>query len=84
MIKKVGSGSGGLDAAGLGGSVPATWGECVVAKIRWGLTADDRELQALKVYAGPGVTEPPGILDLYAFSPSRRARRTLRRVATAD
>ncbi|WP_424570620.1 hypothetical protein [Streptomyces sp. CH-036] len=49
-----------------------------------GLTADDRELQALKVYVGPGVTEPPGILDFYTFSPSRRARRTLRRVATAD
>ncbi|MFD8298779.1 (2Fe-2S) ferredoxin domain-containing protein [Streptomyces bauhiniae] len=26
---------------------------------------------------GPGVTEPPGILDLYAFSPSRRVRAEL-------
>ncbi|MFE9610923.1 (2Fe-2S) ferredoxin domain-containing protein [Streptomyces sp. NPDC006012] len=26
---------------------------------------------------GPGVTEPPGILDLYAFSPSRRVRTEL-------
>jgi hypothetical protein len=23
---------------------------------------------------GPGIAEPPGILDLYAFSPSRRVR----------
>ncbi|WP_446042150.1 (2Fe-2S) ferredoxin domain-containing protein [Streptomyces sp. SID1121] len=26
---------------------------------------------------GPGVTDPPGILDLYAFQPSRRIRREL-------
>ncbi|MFF1279699.1 (2Fe-2S) ferredoxin domain-containing protein [Streptomyces sp. NPDC058299] len=26
---------------------------------------------------GPGLTEPPGILDLYAFSPSRRVRAEL-------
>ncbi|MFF7145696.1 (2Fe-2S) ferredoxin domain-containing protein [Streptomyces nodosus] len=26
---------------------------------------------------GPGVTEPPGILDLYTFSPSRRVRAEL-------
>ncbi|MFF8577251.1 (2Fe-2S) ferredoxin domain-containing protein [Streptomyces albidoflavus] len=26
---------------------------------------------------GPGITEPPGILDLYAFSPSRRVRAEL-------
>ncbi|WP_327740562.1 (2Fe-2S) ferredoxin domain-containing protein (plasmid) [Streptomyces nojiriensis] len=26
---------------------------------------------------GPGVTEPPGFLDLYAFSPSRRVRAEL-------
>ncbi|CAD5923518.1 protein of unknown function [Streptomyces sp. KY75] len=36
------------------------------------------------MYADPGVTEPPGILDLYAFNPSHRARRTPRRAATAD
>jgi (2Fe-2S) ferredoxin len=26
---------------------------------------------------GPGLAEPPGILDLYAFTPSRRIRRRL-------
>ena len=26
---------------------------------------------------GPGLAEPPGILDLYTFTPSRRVRRTV-------
>jgi hypothetical protein len=26
---------------------------------------------------GPGLAEPPGVLDLYAFTPSRRVREAL-------
>lgn len=35
------------------------------------------DIAAWVASGGPGVTEPPGILDLYAFSPSRRVRAEL-------
>lgn len=35
------------------------------------------DIAAWVASGGPGVTDPPGILDLYAFSPSRRVRAEL-------
>ncbi|MGW3313620.1 (2Fe-2S) ferredoxin domain-containing protein [Streptomyces sp. NPDC001073] len=35
------------------------------------------DITAWVASGGPGVTEPPGILDLYLFSPSRRVRAEL-------
>ncbi|MFJ8142641.1 (2Fe-2S) ferredoxin domain-containing protein [Streptomyces sp. NPDC096013] len=35
------------------------------------------DIAAWVASGGPGITEPPGILDLYAFSPSRRVRAEL-------
>lgn len=35
------------------------------------------DIAAWVASGGPGVTEPPGILDVYAFSPSRRVRAEL-------
>ncbi|MFD5695382.1 hypothetical protein [Streptomyces rubiginosohelvolus] len=44
------SGSGGLDAA-VSGVQCRYEGERVATKLRWGLTADDREPEVLRVYA---------------------------------
>ncbi|MCQ4082355.1 (2Fe-2S) ferredoxin domain-containing protein [Streptomyces sp. RB6PN25] len=37
-----------------------------------------RDITAWVQAGGPGIADPPDILDLYAFSPSRRIRQTLR------
>ncbi|MFF7633427.1 (2Fe-2S) ferredoxin domain-containing protein [Kitasatospora sp. NPDC008050] len=36
-----------------------------------------RDIAAWVAAGGPGAVEPPGVLDLYAFSPSRRIRESL-------
>ncbi len=35
------------------------------------------DITAWVAAGGPGLAEPPGVLDLYAFSPSRRIRQSL-------
>jgi hypothetical protein len=36
-----------------------------------------RDITAWVEAGGPGLADPPGVLDLYAFHPSRRIRQTL-------
>ncbi|MFE5963157.1 (2Fe-2S) ferredoxin domain-containing protein [Streptomyces rubiginosohelvolus] len=60
---------------------PSTAGRKTGGRPVWlGLVNDPdatADIAAWVASGGPGVTEPPGILDLYAFSPSRRVRAEL-------
>lgn len=46
--------------------------------VRLGLVNDAAgDIAAWVEAGGPGLADPPGILDLYSFSPSRRIRHAL-------
>ncbi|MFI8006119.1 (2Fe-2S) ferredoxin domain-containing protein [Streptomyces sp. NPDC086010] len=70
-----------LDACEHGNVVvvqPSAEGRLAGGRPVWlGLVNDPRAVADIAAWAGaggPGVAEPPEILDLYAFSPSRRVR----------
>ncbi|MFJ3439372.1 (2Fe-2S) ferredoxin domain-containing protein [Streptomyces cyaneofuscatus] len=60
---------------------PSTAGRKAGGRPIWlGLVNDPdatADIAAWVASGGPGITEPPGILDLYTFSPSRRVRAEL-------
>ncbi|GAA5062739.1 (2Fe-2S) ferredoxin domain-containing protein [Streptomyces similanensis] len=60
---------------------PSTAGRVAGGRPVWLGLVNDRDTTADIVAwidsGGPGLTEPPGILDLHAFSPSRRVRAEL-------
>lgn len=73
-----------LDACGRANVVviqPSATGRRAGARPVWLGLVNDRDavvdIAAWAASGGPGVTDPPGTLGLYAFSPSRRVRAEL-------
>ncbi|MFE5797270.1 (2Fe-2S) ferredoxin domain-containing protein [Streptomyces sp. NPDC056503] len=60
---------------------PSAAGRAAGGRPVWlGLVNDEDAVQDIADWieaGGPGLAEPPGVLDLYAFSPSRRVRAEL-------
>ncbi|UNO39207.1 (2Fe-2S) ferredoxin domain-containing protein [Streptomyces sp. MST-110588] len=60
---------------------PSPAGRAAGGRPVWlGLVNDDEALEDIAAWiraGGPGVAEPPGVLDLYAFTVSRRVREAL-------
>lgn len=61
--------------------IPSAAGRRAGARPVWlGEVLDDDATEDVIAWVssgGPGVSEPPGVLDLYAFSPSTRVRRAV-------
>ncbi|MEV6840242.1 (2Fe-2S) ferredoxin domain-containing protein [Streptomyces sp. NPDC051133] len=60
---------------------PSAAGRAAGGRPVWlGLVNDPDATEDIAAWAeagGPGLVDPPGVLDLYAFSPSRRVRRAV-------
>lgn len=60
---------------------PSAQGRAAGGRPVWfGLVNDPDAIEDITAWVragGPGLADPPGILDLYAFSPSRRVRQAL-------
>ncbi|MEV7738891.1 (2Fe-2S) ferredoxin domain-containing protein [Streptomyces sp. NPDC088921] len=61
--------------------VPAGRGEQLLGRRVGELTVNDPDatddIAAWIAAGGPGLADPPGVLDLYAFAPSRRVRQAV-------
>ncbi|MGW4568879.1 (2Fe-2S) ferredoxin domain-containing protein [Streptomyces sp. NPDC004561] len=57
---------------------PSAAGRAAGGRPVWlGLVSDPDDIAAWVTAGGPGLVDPPGVLDLYAFAPSRRVRQAV-------